>query len=634
MAEDTRLLHEAAWALVACFSWLRQAENGSLRQPGMLDSATQLFFMCFNSRDPVLREVAAETAVTLAAEEAGGAGGGDDSRLGQCRHRVLRCLLLALADDLLAVRVATKRAIRSVGLSVLGWQPDVAALFASSALDERWKTDLASFFFEFLRLLELHQPEELPAYLELVTQSVPTLVLWSQICIVCAVAGAILRIRSSRSAVSQATTALVKLLQHPDSRVKCAAAEALVFFRVAPEPQHEHADTGALPHAAAAGSADATQLCGPPAGAIRSLPEAQDESIAVRLLERGKQAVDVQAYADAVAEFSQGLECECSDDTRGKLLSSRAASYAYLNRHHEALADACQCQQLRPGWARSFECKGAALLGLGRSDEALEAFKNALQLDPAAEDIAQCVENLEARLRAEAAPGARELMVQWLREEEQEEKQEEEVQEEEVQEEEVQEEEVQESHEEQEIWEGISRDDQDVDRPQSSELEREKLMEPASAQQPSSPQSAAAAAAAEAAATAATAAAAAVAVGNRSLSVSCTAGEDYFNEEEGVDVEEAAEDGEGVQTSWNAPGCFRGSSTRDDAVSSPNGMKVSICHRQSEAIAPRALLVPLRQQLVSMKFCADLSLLFPVSAVFPGSNALAFLCLALSFPPL
>ena len=81
-------------------------------------------------------------------------------------------------------------------------------------------------------------------------------------------------IRSSRSAVSLASAALVKLLLHPDSRVKCAAAEALVFFRVAPEhEQHEPAATSfvgiepadkwSLPHTAAVASGAGATL---PAG--------------------------------------------------------------------------------------------------------------------------------------------------------------------------------------------------------------------------------------------------------------------------------------------------------------------------------------------------------------------------------
>ena len=95
----------------------------------------------------------------------------------------------------------------------------MTALFESSALDERWKTDLASFFFDFLRLLSAHEPDQLPAYLELVTKDVDSLKLWSQLSVVCAVAGAFLRLRLPSSAFSVASRALVTLLE-VRSRVK------------------------------------------------------------------------------------------------------------------------------------------------------------------------------------------------------------------------------------------------------------------------------------------------------------------------------------------------------------------------------------------------------------------------------
>ena len=94
-----------------------------------------------------------------------------------------------------------------------GAQPAMTALFESSALDERWKTDLASFFFDFLRLLGAHEPDQLPAYLELVTKDVDRLKLWSQLHVVCIVAGAFLRLRLPSSAFGVASRALVTLLK-------------------------------------------------------------------------------------------------------------------------------------------------------------------------------------------------------------------------------------------------------------------------------------------------------------------------------------------------------------------------------------------------------------------------------------
>ena len=59
----------------------------------------------------------------------------------------------------------------------------------------------------------------------------------------------------------------------------------------------------------------------------------------------------------------------------------------------------CQnfCQELDPQFLRAYECKGAALQALGRFDEALQAFRTLLSLDPNAHKVREYVTNLELR---------------------------------------------------------------------------------------------------------------------------------------------------------------------------------------------------------------------------------------------
>ena len=158
---------------------------------------------------------------------------------------------------------------------------------------------------------------------------------------------------------------------------------------------------------------------------------------------------------DAVAQYTRGLECGASAETRATLSSNRAAAYCRLEMWAEALADACACAELQPRWAVAFKSKGAALHGLGQHAEALESYRVALSLDPADQDILLFLKNSEEFCQAEAeaqqedvqhtsayateavealphaaggasskieggneSGGAREVMTRWLKEEE------------------------------------------------------------------------------------------------------------------------------------------------------------------------------------------------------------------------
>jgi tetratricopeptide (TPR) repeat protein len=105
---------------------------------------------------------------------------------------------------------------------------------------------------------------------------------------------------------------------------------------------------------------------------------------------------------DAVAQYTRGLECGSSAETRATLSSNRAAAYCRLEMWAEALADACACAELQPRWAVAFKSKGAALHGLGQHAQALESYRVALSLDPADQDILLFLKNSEEFGQAEA----------------------------------------------------------------------------------------------------------------------------------------------------------------------------------------------------------------------------------------
>jgi hypothetical protein len=241
---------------------------------------------------------------------------------------MLRELMLGLGDGHLKVRVACKRSTGVLGRVLLGQHTDVNTLLKSSAFDERWQTDIPTLMHQWLRLLCIHMPEEVTAYQTLVTQGVSSRRA-DAVCVVAHIGGSLLRLRI---AVANTARALVLLLGHPESGVRCAAAEALQYFLPPPPTLHPDTHITAARHVAAKISRCEEE-------------EEEEEAIARRLLELGNQAVDAGSFKEAVAQYTRGLEGgDTSRDTRATLLSNRSAAYGHLQKWEHALVDACNCQ--------------------------------------------------------------------------------------------------------------------------------------------------------------------------------------------------------------------------------------------------------------------------------------------------
>ena len=88
--------------------------------------------------------------------------------------------------------------------------------------------------------------------------------------------------------------------------------------------------------------------------------------------------------------------CLCRLSTPDRLIhwsryySNRSAAYASKGRgagglksdFQSAVDDACRCINLKPGWARGYSRKGAALCFQGRHKEAIECYEEGLQMAP------------------------------------------------------------------------------------------------------------------------------------------------------------------------------------------------------------------------------------------------------------
>ncbi|KAI9008317.1 hypothetical protein BC832DRAFT_553737 [Gaertneriomyces semiglobifer] len=112
---------------------------------------------------------------------------------------------------------------------------------------------------------------------------------------------------------------------------------------------------------------------------------------------RGNQAFSAGQFEDAIKYFTQAAEL---DPTNHVLYSNRSASYASLKQYEKALEDAEKTVQLKPDWPRGYSRKGAALHGLGELDQAADAYRAGLQVDPNNAALKRSLDEVEAATAA------------------------------------------------------------------------------------------------------------------------------------------------------------------------------------------------------------------------------------------
>ncbi|KAF3921549.1 hypothetical protein AA313_de0202671 [Arthrobotrys entomopaga] len=94
---------------------------------------------------------------------------------------------------------------------------------------------------------------------------------------------------------------------------------------------------------------------------------------------QGNAAFSAKDFPKAIDFFSQAIQL---DPTNHVLYSNRSGSYASLKNFDQALADATKCTEIKPDWSKGWSRKGAALHGTGDLIGAIDAYEEALKLDP------------------------------------------------------------------------------------------------------------------------------------------------------------------------------------------------------------------------------------------------------------
>ncbi|KAK5129909.1 hypothetical protein LTR08_002710 [Meristemomyces frigidus] len=108
----------------------------------------------------------------------------------------------------------------------------------------------------------------------------------------------------------------------------------------------------------------------------------------------GNKLFAAKDFQGAAEKFGQAIEADPSNHV---LYSNRSGAYASLKQFDKALEDANKTTEIKPDWAKGWGRKGAAQHGVGDLVGAVDAYEEALKLDPS---NAQAKSGLEAVRRA------------------------------------------------------------------------------------------------------------------------------------------------------------------------------------------------------------------------------------------
>ena len=110
-------------------------------------------------------------------------------------------------------------------------------------------------------------------------------------------------------------------------------------------------------------------------------------------------------YQEAVDKYSDAIRDNAASGTNPKhvLFSNRCAAYAKLGNWDKSLEDALACITASPTFVKGWTRKGAALFEKGRYNDAAEAYREALRLEPenasAKQQLAKTIKKKHDELR-------------------------------------------------------------------------------------------------------------------------------------------------------------------------------------------------------------------------------------------
>ncbi|KAI8886839.1 TPR-like protein [Backusella circina FSU 941] len=121
----------------------------------------------------------------------------------------------------------------------------------------------------------------------------------------------------------------------------------------------------------------------------------------------GNAAYKAKKYKEALALYDKAVELAWSRplweplafqyvrEELAPILSNRSATQVYLDNHVSALVDAEAVTRLKRDWGKGWFRKGKALHGLGRYQEAMEAYRTGLIYDSKSDDLLEALKESE-----------------------------------------------------------------------------------------------------------------------------------------------------------------------------------------------------------------------------------------------
>jgi translocation protein SEC72 len=126
-----------------------------------------------------------------------------------------------------------------------------------------------------------------------------------------------------------------------------------------------------------------------------------------KLKSEGNAAYKAKKYKDALELYNKAVELAWSRplweplafqyvrEELAPILSNRSATQVYLENHVSALVDAEAVTRLKKDWGKGWFRKGKALHGLGRYQEAIEAYRTGLVYESNSDDLLEALKESE-----------------------------------------------------------------------------------------------------------------------------------------------------------------------------------------------------------------------------------------------
>jgi stress-induced-phosphoprotein 1 len=123
------------------------------------------------------------------------------------------------------------------------------------------------------------------------------------------------------------------------------------------------------------------------------LKEFLESAMADEAKAKGNAAFSAGKFEEAVGYFAEAIALSPDNHV---LYSNRSAAYASLHKYEDALKDAKKTVELKSNWAKGYSRLGAAYVGLGQLNEAIDSYKQGLQHEPANEALKSGLADAEA----------------------------------------------------------------------------------------------------------------------------------------------------------------------------------------------------------------------------------------------